>query len=167
MEGAKIRVKVGSMEIEYEGDPAFLDGGIETLLVTMGDLATRLPEEPAHTNSATVNMEADAPPAPKNGFNFSTNTIAAHLNANSGPELVICALAQLELVQSKSSSTRSEILAEMKGATTYYNGNMSSNMSKNLGSLTKAKRINQIAKDTYALSASERKQLEAKIADIG
>lgn len=167
MECAKIRVKVGSMEIEYEGDPAFLNGGIEALLVTMGDLATRVPEEPADNTTATANAEADAPTVPKSGFNVSTNTIAAHLDAKGGPELVICALAQLELVQGKSSSSRSEILAEMKGATTYYNGNMSSNMSKNLGNLTKAKRINQIAKDTYALSAPERKQLEAKLAEIG
>lgn len=55
----------------------------------------------------------------------------------------------------------------MKGATTYYKENMIGNMSKNLGSLTKGKRINQIAKDTYALNATERKQIEAKVAEIG
>jgi len=55
----------------------------------------------------------------------------------------------------------------MKSATTYYNQTMRSNMTKSLARLTSAKRINQIAKDTYALSANERKQLEAKVADIG
>ncbi|MFG6532124.1 MULTISPECIES: hypothetical protein [unclassified Sulfitobacter] len=89
------------------------------------------------------------------------------MDAKTGPELVISALAQLELVQGKASSTRTEILAEMKSATTYYNQTMRSNMTKSLARLTSAKRINQIAKDTYALSANERKQLEAKVADIG
>lgn len=168
MTNAKVRIKVGSMELEYEGDPSFLDGGIEALLVSMGDLASRAPDEPAETPTAPLApvIGNGNSPAPSGSFNFSTNTIAAHLNAKTGPELAICALAQLELVQGKSSSNRAEILAEMKNATTYYNTNMSSNHSKNLSSLTKAKRINQVGKDTYSLSASERKRVEAKVAEI-
>ena len=168
---AKIKLKVGSMELEYEGDPAFLTGGIEALLETMGGLVSKVPdatEPPAPSAEVpAANGKENGAPAAKGHFAFSTNTIAAHLDAKTGPELIVCALAQLELVQGKQSSTRNEILAEMKGAPTYYNGNMSSNMSKNLGSLTKAKRINLIVKDTYALSASERKQIEAKVAEIG
>lgn len=45
MSSAKIRLKVGSMELEYEGDPAFLTGGIEALLETMGALAATVPIE--------------------------------------------------------------------------------------------------------------------------
>jgi hypothetical protein len=41
MNSAKIRIKVGSMELEYDGDPSFLTGGLEALLTTMGDLAGR------------------------------------------------------------------------------------------------------------------------------
>lgn len=172
---AKIKLKVGSMEHEYEGDPAFLIGGIEALLETMGSLAPKVPADtpppPAPTLPAQVQPFNDAgngvgSPESVGQFTFSTNTIAAHLEAKTGPELVISALAQLELVQGKASSTRTEILAEMKSATNYYNQNMRGNMTKILAGLTTGKRINQIAKDTYALSASERKQLEAKVADI-
>ena len=76
------------------------------------------------------------------------------------------AIAQLELVQGKSSSTRSDILAEMKSATSYYSETIRSNLSATLSNLTRSKRINQVGKDTYALSATERKQLEAKLANI-
>lgn len=172
MNGAKIRIKVGSMELEYEGDPSFLTGGIEALLVTMGDLAGKAPEE------VTPHIEAAVQPPTANGvsngtsvvggqYTVSTNTIAAHLAAKTGPELVICAMAQLELVQGKSTSGRAAILAEMKSATTYYNENMSKNMSQALSGLTKSKRINQIATDSYALSANEKKKVEAKVAEIG
>lgn len=169
---AKIKLKVGSMELEYEGEPAFLTGGIEALLETMGGLASKVPVEtppplPAEVQPANSNDNGDGSLVSSGHFTFSTNTIAAHLDAKTGPELVISALAQLELVQGKASSTRTEILAEMKSATTYYNQTMRSNMTKSLARLTSAKRINQIAKDTYALSANERKQLEAKVADIG
>ena len=166
---AKIKLKVGSMEIEYEGDPVFLTSRIETLLATMGNLATKLPVQvvPSEPAASTPPANTNDLSASKGELALSTNTIAAHLDAKSGPELVICAMAQLELVQGLTSSTRNEILAEMKGATNYYNVNMSSNLSQSLGTLTKAKRITQIAKDTYALSAAERKQVEAKIAEIG
>lgn len=164
MEIAKIKLKVGSMELEYEGNPSFLTGGIEALLVTMGSLASKEPKEliPVEllAQPQSISFTASAP------SNFSTNTIAAHFNPKTGPELVICAMTQLELVQGKQSSLRSEILAEMKSATAYYNENYSGNLSKMLVNLTKGKRINQIAKDTYALSAGERKLVEAKLAEI-
>lgn len=169
---ARIRLKVGTMELEYEGDPSFLTGGIEALLVTMGDLSLKVPAEPPSLAETTEKVQpvigANDNTAVNGGkYSFSTNTIASHLTAKNGPELIICAMAQLEIVQEKSYATRNEILNEMKSATTYYNSGMSSNMSKNLANLTKAKRINQISKDTYALGSAERKQVEAKVAEIG
>lgn len=128
------------------------------------------PPPPApSSNAPPANSKGNEGAYPVGGkrFTFSTNTIAAHLDAKSGPELVICAMAELELVQGRPSSSRTDILAEMKSATTYYKATMSSNLSGSLSRLVKDKRINQIAADTYALSANERKQLEAKVADIG
>ncbi|WP_299891572.1 hypothetical protein [uncultured Ruegeria sp.] len=164
MNSAKIRIKVGSMELEYEGDPAFLTGGIEDLLTTMGELSTKVPVENSNENSSSK-LDAIKPNF-DSGHDFSTNTLAAHLSAQTGPELAVCALAQLEFVQKNTSSSRSDILKEMKNATTYYNESMGSNLTRTLATLTKNKRINLISKDTYALNASERKQLETKIAAI-
>lgn len=173
MTSAKIRIKVGSMELEYEGDPSFLTGGIEALLTTMGGLAGKVPEEMPPPQAAAMvplangNGNGGSAPATNGQFTFSTNTIAAHLDAKTGPELVICAMAELELVQGKASSNRHEVIAEMKNATTYFKQTMVNNLSSSLSGLVKAKRINQISKDTYALSATERKQVEAKVAEIG
>lgn len=169
---ARIRLKVGTMELEYQGDPSFLTGGIEALLVTMGDLSLKVPAEPPVLTETTERVQpemgvSDNTAVNRGKYSFSTSTIASHLVVKTGPELIICAMAHLEIVQGKSSSTRNEILNEMKGATTYYNSGISSNMSKYLASLTKAKRINQISKDTYALGSTERKQVEAKVAEIG
>ena len=60
--------------------------------------------------------------------------------------------------------TRREIDAEMKGATKYYTKHMSSNLAKSLISLVTAKRLNQVGKDSYALSATEKTTLEPKLA---
>jgi hypothetical protein len=152
------------MEVEYEGDPSFLKGGLESLLAKMADLSTQVPAEPA---SVPKSSNGQASSSPSNGFNFSTSTIAAHLGANSGTELAVCALAKLELVDKKSGGKRAEILEEMKSASAYYNKNMSSNLSKSLKTLTTNKRINHGTADTYSLSATEKTNLETKIANIG
>ena len=156
------------MELEYEGDPAFLTGGIEALLVTMGSLAGSIPTEMPLTSPTTnANGAAQAAQGHSGTPTFTTATLAAHRGAKTGPELLICALARLEFVQGKSSSSRAEILTEMKSATAYYNKNMAGNLTSIFTSLTSTRRIREIVTDSYALSATERKQVEAKVAEIG
>lgn len=162
--GAKIRIKVGVMELDYEGDPSFQKDGLESLLATMGELSTRVPSEPETVSNKANDVDSSSS---SNGFDFSTSTIAARLDVKSGTELVVCALAKLELVDGGSGAKRSGIHEEMKTATAYYNKNIGSNLSASLKTLTKAKRIHLNATEVYSLSATERKSIEGKIADIG
>ena len=156
------------MELEYEGDPSFLTGGIEALLLTMGELSGKVPEDDTLSTSPVEIPDSNesGTSATHGSFNISTNTIAAHLDVTTGPELVVCAVAHLEFVKSNSSSTRAEILSEMKTASTYFNKNMVSNLSASLKTLVKAKRLNEGKPGTYSLSAAERNQIETKIAEI-
>ena len=168
---AKIRMKVGAIELEYEGDAAFLGGDIEALFERMSGLLTKTPANVRsrilEAEESAVDGKGDLTSTGNGHFSLSTNTIAAHLDAKTGPQLVMCAMAQIELIQGKASSSRHEVISEMKNATTYYKQTMVNNLSTSLSGLVKAKRINQIAKDTYALNAAERKQFEAKLAEIG
>jgi len=143
------------MELEYEGDPSFLTGGIETLVNTMGDLAGRVPQEPA-LPAAQETAKGSSPAGQSGGVAFSTTTIAAHIGAKTGPELMICAMAQLELVQNKASYIRSDILTEMKTAPSYYDKNMGGNMTYYLNSLIKAKRIKERLKNLPLSACSGR-----------
>ena len=152
------------MEVEYEGDPSFLKDGLESLLAKMTELSTRVPDEPETVSDVS---NGAAPSSPSNGFNFSTSTIAAQLDAKSTTELAVCALAKLELVDKKSGVKKAEILEEMKSANAYYNKNMGTNLGKSLTTLTKNKRVNHGANDSYSLNADERKSIETKIANIG
>ncbi len=161
--GAKIRIKVGAMEVEYEGDPSFLKDGLESLLSKMADLSIQVPPEPETAGDA---QNGPTLSAPSNGVAFSTSTIAAHLDAKKINDLAVCALSKLEIVDGKASAKRTEILSEMKLATGFYTKHMSSNLAKALISLTKAKRVTHGANESYSLSADERKSIEAKIANI-
>ena len=158
-ESAKIRIKIGVIEIEYEGKASFLQ---DELLSLVQNLVSFYAE-----HKAAIPLDAPSDGA-KGGssapLDHSTNTIAGHLGASSGPDLAIAAAAHLTLVKKQDKFTRREIDTEMKSATTYYKQNMSSNLSAALTTLLKGKRLNQIQKDVYALSASEKSALEAKLA---
>lgn len=160
---AKIRLKIGQLEIEYEGRASFLQDDLLNLMEKMVGFYTE--------HKAAI--PADPPPAQTNGagstgstgdLDHSTNTIATHLGAKSGPDLAIAAAAHLGLVKKKDTFTRKEIIGEMKSATTYYKKSMLANLSKSLDTLVKAQRLNQAAKGVYALSAPEKKVLETKLA---
>ena len=160
------------MELEYEGDPEFLTGGIETLLETMGGLAGKVREENLLTSSmpdsqSAIHTDTVAGLGTSTGsaqLTLSTNTIAARIGGKSGTALVICALAHLDLVQGKGSSSRAEILAEMKNAKQYYKTTMSKNLTSIINSLLTTQRIIEGAKEHYSLSATERSKIEAQIA---
>ncbi|MGI1663791.1 hypothetical protein ACRDNQ_16250 [Palleronia sp. KMU-117] len=169
----KIRLKIGSMELEYEGSPDFLEGGIERLLETMGELSQKVPPQssapldqaanPAssvsHTGSTTANQSAAS-------ISFTTSTLAAYTDAKSGPELALCAMFYLERVRGNTSNSSGEILQEMKTAGGYYKSTMSGNNASNLKNLAKAKRINEVSNGKYTLASSEAKRLEAVVAQI-
>ena len=160
---AKIRLKIGQLEVEYEGRASFLQDGLFNLMEKMvgfyaehkaSILAAPLP---AQTNGA-------GPTGSLGELGHSTNTIAGHLDVKTGPGLVIAAAAHLGLVEKKNTFTRQEINDEMKSATTYYKESMSGNLSKSLDTLVRDKRLNQTAKGVYALSATEKKALGTKLA---
>lgn len=96
---------------------------------------------------------------------LTSNSVAARLDVKTGSDLIICALATLEIFGGRAGVSKKDIQAEMKQAKSYFNAGHMSNFGKNLAAVVKAKKVNQLGADSYALSASERKQLESKLAD--
>lgn len=158
---AKIRIKFGQTEIEYEGESSLLKDDLFNLAERYLSLYDKnkiliVPESAVSAVQVT--------PQQLGSIDYSTNTIAAHLEVNTGTDLVIAAAAHLMMVKGQKKFTRKEINDEMKLATTYYKSSMSSNLTKSFDTLVKAKRLNQVSKHVYALSASEMKTLESKLA---
>ncbi|MDE1158638.1 MAG: hypothetical protein PW791_10250 [Neorhizobium sp.] len=169
MSSAKIKIKLGSLELEYEGEPAFLTEGLPALLERFSSLSDQVAapaDEP--TASGTHSAAAALPEMSLLGekvMTLTSNSVAARLGVRSGVDIIICAMATLEIFGGKAGVTKKEIQLEMKQAKSYYNSGYMNNFGRNLASLIKAKKINQLGSDSYALSAAERKQLEAQLAD--
>jgi hypothetical protein len=162
----KIRIKIGVVEFEYEGDAQFTQDSISELLTHMESLFSASAKELSKALGESFDTEkspsdnSPTSPIPQQHM----NTVAAKLNAKTGPELAMAAAAQLQIIQGNQSFHRDKLLAEMKTATNYYNQNMSGNLSKMLKTLTTSQKFTQVATDTYSLTANEIKIMSPKLA---
>jgi len=161
-EQTKVRISMQGLEVEAEGTQQFVESQLPLLLEKMAELQ-RLNPNPGIPQ---IIQRGDALPeesgTPK--LHVTTNTIASLMNASSGSDLVMAAMAQLNLVQRKDTVARHELLEEMKSAKTFYKDSYSGNLTAYIDRLIKGRRLNLVAKETYSLPHSERQQFEQIIA---
>jgi hypothetical protein len=165
METAKVRVKFGNLEVDYEGDQAFVHDGLFGLIADVVALSKQLPK------ASGRDIPPEAPGSADNGGfgsgSLTMSTIAAHLQPDGQQELIMCALAKLQIIDGKMKAEKPEILAEMKHATGYFKAAMTRNFARDLKRMIKGKKINEVSSEVYSLTASSRQELESKIAGIG
>ena len=163
MEGqsnSKIKLKVGKVEIEFEGSESYLREQLPSLVELLCSYA---PEEAHDLEVEEDDVLPESKDPAKKKFELTTNTIAAKLNVNSGPDLVLAACAHLSLVKGADTFHRKNILAEMKLASNYYKKTHGKNLSQSLKALIRADKVIESAQDVYALDASTKKTLETKL----
>jgi len=155
----KIKLKFGSIEAECEGSEEFLKGEFLEMLKAVSQLAVNLPPTPDAGVSATN------PGSGGGGAQIlkSTSSIATALGVNTGPELAVAACGKLELGDNRSEYSQKDILGEMKLATAYYKKTYRNNLTQYVLSLVKAKKINQLGEDKFALQAAFKKQLAGQL----
>ena len=162
---AKIYFKFNKLEIEYEGDPSFLKEDIFNLMEQITSLYVKnsvvLPVGPSLNESENI-VTLSENPVP----DLSIETIASHLDAKQGPELVMAAAMYLTFFRKMSKFSRQDILNTMKEASNYYKESMGGNLTASLSRLVKKKRLNSLSVGNYALSATEKNKMEAEFAKI-
>jgi hypothetical protein len=100
------------------------------------------------------------------GLSLTTKSIAAHIDAKSGNDLLLAAAAHLVLVKHVEPFSRAQLLEAMKSAHSYYNKNYSANLTGYIKrAIQKDGPLAETASDSYALTAHARKSLEQKLAD--
>lgn len=158
---SRIRIKLGGLEIEYEGNESFLKDHLPNLVELLASVSG--PPDDGDDETDEEDLLEDTVAKKDKKIDLSTSTIANRLNANSGKDLVIAACAHLNLVKGHDKFTRANILAEMKTATSYYKKTYNNNLSSTLQRLVKAGDLNEIGENTYALDAKKTKSLEATL----
>lgn len=153
---SRIKMKMGDLEIEYEGEQKFITGG---LLKFAKDFSASVGDAGEGSSSGSgLRIKR------KSAIALSTSSIAQKLGSKTGPDLAIAAAAHLVLVKKMDKFSHTELLAEMREAKTFYKKSYHSNLGNYLKSLVTAGRFNHIGGNDYALSENEIADLGAKLA---
>ena len=160
---AKVRIKAGPVEFEYEGETELGVADIKDLFTHIETLfkVPVLAEGETHAPAQHSNAEQVAPNPP--GQKLHVNSVAKKLAAKTGPQVAEAAAAALQIYDGKQTFTRGELLDTMKKATMHYKDSMNGNLTKILESLV-GTRFNQVSDGVYSLSADAYSDLETKLA---
>ena len=155
---SKIRIKIGPIEVEYEGPETFLKKELPDLLKTITELSMS-------TGDTMDNLDdkGEAEKTKLEKLKLSTASIAAKLSCSSGPELILAAAAHLTLVRKLKFFSRKQLLDEMKTATSYYKTTYCGHLSRSLKTLLKGK-LNEPSSGQFSLSANACDELEVRLA---
>jgi hypothetical protein len=163
---SKFKIKLGQIELEYEGSEEFLTKELPELLAAVSKLfqetgaAALVAPMAASTQSSANQPQAPAQPT----LQLTTGSIASKLKASSGSDLLLAAAARLALAEGLASFTRSQLLKEMQTATTFYKKTYNNNLTKIIVALVKADKLREISNSTYSLSEATCNELRSKLA---
>lgn len=155
---SKLRVKIGSIEIEYEGPNDFVDQKLSALLKTLIEIRDAGEEEP----EAEPSEETPAAPTKNQPLShLSVTTIARKLVVSSNRDLMIAAALKLSFTAEKFS--RKTLLNEMKTASGYYKAAYSNRMTQELQRACKAGQLNHVGGSDYSMPEEQQSALVAKL----
>jgi hypothetical protein len=165
MTTSKFRIKMGEVEVEYEGNDDFLKKELPDLLAAVSKLhkeAGVVPPRPE--DGAALARPLARGNMSRQSLSGTTATIAAKLGGESGAELMVAAAAQLTFVQGKDEFTTKELRAACRGAKNLWKKSFANNFTNYLATLVKDHSLLEARTGVYALHAKKKQELEPRLA---
>jgi hypothetical protein len=156
MASAKIHIKVGGIEIDYEGDSAFLEKDLLKMVQELQKVA------PTAFAGALHGSSAGGKP-PTGAQTLTTKSIATKLSAKSGSDVAEAAVAHLAIIKGMATFKRSDINDAMKSAAGIYKSTMTSNLSAIIQTLLNQDTLVETGTDTYALTPAAESKLKERL----
>jgi hypothetical protein len=154
---SKIKIKLGTLELEYEGESDFLNNG---LLEMIQELQQVVPVIEATSNHAPASNSVKAGAA---HLSLTTKSIATKLGAKSGSELAEAAVAHIALIKNIEQFKRADINEAMKSAVGIYKTSMTGNLTSILQTLLSQNVLVETGTDTYAITPEAESKLKDKL----
>jgi hypothetical protein len=152
MSTSKIKIKVGSIELEFEGTEEFLKTEIPALLKVIAELPqNNVTAKPLNVPSGSNGGHS--------GQTLSVNSVAAKLNVKTGPDLILAACLCHAHFRGQATYSRKE----MRGASTYFKKTYINNLTGSLDRLISDGKLLQNGDDAYSLSATTLDELKAHL----
>jgi hypothetical protein len=150
----KLRVKIGTVEVDYEGSDEMVRTDLPQFLRLVVGLSASVDE-----NGAIPEKPSAAATRPLESRPLSASTMAARLQAKSGAELAFAAAAALVIGEAKDSFSRAELLQAMKSAKSYYKSTHGKNLTNYLNRLVRSQKLLDQGSDRFGIHHSERDEL--------
>lgn len=162
---SKIKIRLGQIEIEYEGSEKFLQKELPKLLEAIITLygTSGAGMQDLAIGEGGGNIGVDGAGGTGKSIEATTNTIAKKLGVKSGRELLFAAAAQLTFVQEKTKFTRQEMQKEAREANQYYKKSFANNYSNYISQLVNGEWIVEVSTNKYSIPAAKKDEVEAKI----
>lgn len=156
---SKIRIKLGPIEVDYEGSESFLKQELPILIKTVTEMSKSLNIKLEDPNSGSKSSGRAG-----QTVQLSTKSIAAKLSCSSGPELIIAAAAHFALVKEQDTFSRKELLKEMQATTGYYKSSYSKNLSAYLKTVLTDGSLTEPTTGNFSLSAKKLEEMRRQLA---
>ncbi|MCM2354910.1 MAG: hypothetical protein NDI63_14915 [Pseudobdellovibrio sp.] len=155
----KLKVKWGSLEIDFEGSETFLKEEFMQLLNAISAVAKE---------SGTLLTQPDVPSTVQTASSrrigsLGMGTVAQKLAVKSGPELIMAAAAKLTFIDQKDKFTAKDLLSEMRQASAYFKESHATNFAKNIAVLVKNAKLNDVGGDAYSIPADRHEEFQSKL----
>lgn len=157
---SKIRIRMGSIEVECEGSEQFIKKELPDILAAI----SKLNRESGVANEAGGGGASEGGAVAPGKLVGTTATLAGKLKVKSGNDLIIAGAAHLTLVAGKLEFSRQDLLGQVKGASGYYKDTYNKNLTNYLNSRVKAGELLEPRTGYYALSAGKKAELEKALA---
>lgn len=158
---AKLRIKMGALEIDYEGSEGFLKEELHDVVKAFLELRA-VAKEAFDTEDFDV---SGGDKERSHSSKLSTSTAAAKLQAKSGSDLALAAAAALVIGEGKDSFSRAELLKAMQSAKAYYKATFRSNLSNYIVTLIKSQDLLDQGSESYGLNDKKRQELEKSLGE--
>ncbi len=161
---AKVRFRVGSVELEYQGPAAYIEDGLIELLEKVLSYRDDDVDQNERPREPTPNRGEESG-RKRGNHDISLATMISRLGGKTGPDVVFMSAAHLALCQNRGSFSRAEILENAKTAVGHYKKSISGNLTSYLRRLLADGRLSQHSDTTYSLPERQRKIVENQLAN--
>jgi hypothetical protein len=157
----KLRIKVGSTEVEYEGEESFLKEAVAEILDKVYEVyrASSSSEKPMEDTNGRSSIPDSTTSNGASKIELTTGNIAMKFHARTGADLALAACVHLHFVLNKPTFTRAEILEDMKTATSYFQETYRKNLTNILQRLVKGNKLVERRTNVYASHSGIVKEL--------
>jgi|SRR5579862_5574627 len=151
----KLRLRLGSAELEYEGDQDFDKAEILEFLEHLS--------KTTHASKPQTESPVEKETRESDPLDLGVESIASKLGVKSGPQLLTASALFLEAVKKETSYSRRDLLEAAKSGSGFYTDNVRKNLSNYLQSLVRTDKLNKRGDNQYSLNAQTKKELLEKL----